>query len=69
MIIYKDIIAKLKEAGYNTNKIRKEKIMSEGTLTNIRQNRCITTDTLNLICKLTGCTVEELIEYVEERKE
>ena len=32
-IIYKtDILMALKEAGYNTNRIRKEKLLSEGVL-------------------------------------
>ena len=32
-IIYKtDILLALKEAGYNTNRIRKEKLLSEGCL-------------------------------------
>ena len=32
-----DVIAALKEAGYNTNRIRKEKIMGESMLQKIRK--------------------------------
>ena len=32
-----DVIAALKEAGFNTNKIRKEKIMGEAMLQKIRR--------------------------------
>ena len=67
MIVYKDIINKLKDAGYNTNRLRKEKIMGESTLTSIRNNKPISTETLDVICKLTGKPVEELIEYVDKR--
>ena len=32
-----DVIAELKAAGYNTNTIRKQKLLSEGTLQSLRQ--------------------------------
>lgn len=63
MIIYKDILQKLKEAGYTTTRLRREKIMGESTITRIRNGEPIKTDTLGLICQLTGLPVEELIEY------
>jgi putative transcriptional regulator len=65
MIIYKDILQKLKDAGYNTNRIRKERILSEGTLQRLRDGRPITTETIDTICKLTGFNVCDLIEYKE----
>ena len=52
-----------KEAGYTTTRLRREKILSESTLTKLRTNKPISTETLGLICKLTGLPVEELIEY------
>lgn len=63
MIIYKDILRKLKDAGYNTNRIRKEGLLSEGTLQRLRDGRTITTETIDIICNLTGCKIEEIIEH------
>lgn len=63
MIIYKDILQKLKDAGYNTTRLRREKIISESTITRIRNGEPIKTDTLGLICELTGLDVSDLIEY------
>jgi putative transcriptional regulator len=63
MIVYKDILGKLKDAGYSTARLRKEKLIPEQTLTNIRANKPINTKTLDTICKLTGLPVGELIEY------
>ena len=65
MIIYKDILQKLKDAGYNTTRIRREKILPEGTLQRLRDGRPITTDTIDVICKLTGCEIGDLVEYKE----
>lgn len=63
VIIYNNILQKLKDAGYNTTRIRKEKLLSEGTLQRIRDGRPITTETLDTICKLVGCEISDLIEY------
>ena len=49
MIVYKDILAKLKEAGYTTTRLRKEKILPESTITRLRNNNPITTETLDTI--------------------
>ena len=53
------------DAGYNTTRIRREKILSESTLTYIRNGKSISTDTL-AICRLTGLPVEDLIEYQQD---
>lgn len=62
MIIYKDILGKLKNAGYTTTRLRKEKILSESTMTKIRNNQPIMLDTLCKISELTNSTVGELVE-------
>lgn len=66
MIVYKDILQKLKDAGYNQARLRKEKLLSESTMQRIRDGESITMEKLGEICKLTGLPVEELIEYKEE---
>lgn len=65
MIIYKDVFRKLKNAGYNTSRIRKEKLIPEGTLQNIRNGRMVNLKTIDTICKLTNCKIEEIIEYID----
>lgn len=62
MIVYKDILQKLKDAGYSTKRIWDEKLIGEATLQLIREGKSITMTTLNTICRLTGCKVEDLIE-------
>lgn len=68
MIVYKDIIEKLKDAGYNTTRIRNEKLLSESTLQKIRTGEPINLASLNTICELTGLQVGDLIEYVADNK-
>lgn len=66
-IIYKkDILSALKEAGYNTNRIRKEKIMGEAMLQKIRNGQMVSWAVLETICELLDCQPGDLIEYVKE---
>lgn len=59
-----DVIATLKEAGYNTSTIRKEKIMGEAMLQKIRSGQMVSWATLETICSLLGCQPGDLIEYI-----
>jgi len=61
-----DIIAALKEAGYNTSRIRKEKIMGEAMLQKIRSGQRVSWAILETICDLLDCQPGDLIEYVKE---
>ena len=61
-----DVIAKLKEAGYNAGTIRREKIMGEAMLQKIRNGQMVSWATLETICALLHCQPGDLIEYVEE---
>ena len=61
-----DVIATLKEAGYNTSKIRKDKIMGEAMLQKIRSGQMVSWATLETICDLLNCQPGDLIEYVRE---
>ena len=63
-IIYKiDVLAALKEAGYNTNRIRKEKLLSEGVLQSLRSKKYISMDNLSRICELLDCQPANIIEF------
>ena len=63
-IVYKvNIIEVLKAKGYNTNRLRKEKLLSEGVLQSIRTNKYISMDNLSKICALLDCQPADLIAY------
>ena len=61
-----DVIAALKAAGYNTNTIRKEKIMGESMLQKIRSGQMMSWTTFETICDLLDCQPGDLLEYVRE---
>ena len=66
-VVYKiDILAALKDAGYNTNRLRKEKLLSEGVVQSLRENKYISLQNISKICELLDCQPAELLEYVRE---
>lgn len=64
-----DVLAALKEAGYSTYRIRKEKIMGEATLQLFRDDKPISWDNLNLLCELLGCQPGDVLLHVPDKPE
>ena len=63
-VVYKiDILAALKEAGYNTNRLRKEKLLSEGVIQSLRENKYISLQNISKVCELLDCQPADLLEY------
>lgn len=72
MIKYKiNIMDALKNKGYTSYKLRKDKIFGEATMTKFRNKEHINFDNLNILCRLLNCQPGEIIEYVgdDEPKE
>ena len=66
-IIYRvNVIDELKAKGYNTNRLRKEKLIAEGVLQSLRMGKSISWSNLEKICGLLDCQPGDLIEYVKE---
>lgn len=70
MIRYKiDILAALKEKGYNTNRLRKEKLLAEGVIQSLREGKYIALQNIDKICCLLECQPADLLEYVKDTPE
>lgn len=70
MFSYKiDVLKALSERGYTSTRMRKEKIMSEATMQNLRRGKGITTDTLNTICVILRCQPSDVLEIVPTDEE
>ena len=61
-----DVLAVLKEKGYNTSRIRAEKLLSQSTLQKFRDNQGVSWENLETLCSLLECQPGDLIEYIEE---
>lgn len=69
MLVYKiDVLETLKEAGYNTARLRKEKLLNESAIQYIREGKPVGTKALNTICRLLDMQPGNIIKYVDEEK-
>lgn len=67
MLVYKiDVIEKLKEKGYNTNKIMQEKLISQSAMQKIRKGEMVGIKTLEKVCELTDMQPGSIIKYEKE---
>lgn len=68
-IVYKiDVLAALKAAGYNTSKLRKDKIIGEAMIQKIRTHQLPSWAVLDTICELLDCQPADIIQYVKDEQ-
>ena len=61
-ITYKiDVLAALKDAGYTTYKLRKEKIIGERTIQQLRNHEPVSWEVVSRLCDLLNCDVGDLL--------
>ena len=66
-ISYQKLFNLLKEKGYTTYRIRKEKLIGQGTLTALKNGSGgIDSKTLNRLCRVLECQPGDLMEYIED---
>ena len=63
MIVYDRLWAKMKVKGISQYKLIKEYGFSSGQLDRLRKNENISTFTLNRLCEILDCTLDEIAEY------
>jgi hypothetical protein len=56
----------MKEKGLTTYRIRKERIISESALQNLRDGKNVTMDTISALCKALNCQPGDIMEYVDD---
>ena len=61
----KDILAELKKHGYNTGRLRKEKLLAEGVIQSLREGRPISMQNLGRICDLLECEPGEILVRID----
>ncbi len=61
-----DIMARLKERGYSSTRIREEKLIGQSYLQQIRHNELVSWKTIDTLCCLLDCQPGDLIEYIPD---
>lgn len=63
-----NVLDALKNAGFTTYRIRKEKLLHETALQAFRDGKMVSWNVLDTICNLLNCQPGDLIEHVPERE-
>ena len=66
MIVFDRLWITMKKRGISQYKLIKEFGISTGQLDRLRKNENVNTYTLNQLCKILNCKLEEIVEYRKE---
>ena len=67
MFVYKfNVLDSLKEAGYNTTRLRKEKLLGVNAIQSLRRGEMVGIIALEKICRLLDMQPGNIIKYVDD---
>ena len=69
MIVYNKLWNTMKEKGVSQYKLIKEYKVSSGQLDRLRKNGNVSTYTLNQLCKILECKLEDIAIYTDDEAE
>lgn len=61
-----NVLEALKEKGYSSYILRKEKLLSESTVQKLREGEGVAWDNLETLCRLLDCDISDMLEYQKE---
>ena len=68
MIIYDRLWKTMKKKGVSQYKLTKEYGFSSGQLDRLRKNGNISTFTLDSLCEILDCKLEDIVEFIPKNK-
>lgn len=70
MVKYKaDIMQRLKDAGYSTTVLRRDRVFGEKTMQDFRTGAIFPNKSLDRLCHLLHCQPGDILEFVEDKEE
>lgn len=66
MIKFTPLWETMKKKNISQYKLMKEYGFSAGQLSRLRANHNVNTHTINILCEILDCTVEDILVYVDE---
>ena len=61
-----NVMGKLKENGYSSTRLRREKLLGESYMSQIRRGDMISWAALDTVCTLLECQIGDIIEHVAD---
>lgn len=71
MISYEPLWKLMKEKGISTYYLRNKggnHCINGGSILRLKAGESVSTNTIDSLCKILGCTVSDIIEYVEDEE-
>lgn len=68
MICFDPLWKTMQEKGISTYSLIKNYGFSRGTLDSLKQNRNVSTATLNNICKILSCDIQDVLCYLPDEE-
>lgn len=69
MISYRPFWDTLRHSHESTYTLIKNHHISSSTIDKLRKNKPITTTTINDLCRILGCSVEDILEYTPSEED
>lgn len=66
MIVYDKLWQTMKEKGISQYKLLREYGFSAGQLDRLRKNESVSTFTLNTLCRILDCRLEDIAQYLPD---
>ena len=64
-----DVLEMLKDAGYTTYRIKKEKLLAESTVQKLRNDEMVSIDNISRLCQVLQCQPGDLLVYTPGESE
>lgn len=69
MIVYDNLWKKMAEKNISQYVLIKKYNVSPGQITRLKRNESVSTHTIDMFCKILDCKVEDIMQFVPDKKE
>ena len=69
MISYRRFWETMRRSGESTYTLTKQHRISSSTLDKLRRDKPLTTTTINDLCRILNCRVEDIMEYIPSEED
>ena len=69
MISYRRFWDTMRQSGESTYTLTKQHRISSSTLDKLRRDKPLTTTTINDLCRILNCRVEDIMEYIPSEED
>lgn len=69
MIVYNKLWKTMSDKGITQYTLIKKYHISPGQITRLKRNESVSTNTLDMFCKILNCDLHDIVEYIDDDSE